>query len=76
MQTVVFVTRLTPSTQDGLRLRAAENGRTMSGEARVILEDALGIDRLAYRIAPEVRNGREFQPRHKLRKGRLNENAP
>lgn len=45
METTVFVTRLTPPTREGLRRQAFANGRTMAGEARVIIEDALGVDR-------------------------------
>ena len=45
METKVFVTRLTQLSRDELRIQAVKNGRTMAGEARVIIEDALGVDR-------------------------------
>ncbi len=45
MATIVFVTRLTPPARDLLRHQAIVNGRTMAAEARVLIEDALGIDR-------------------------------
>jgi plasmid stability protein len=47
METKVFVTRLTQLSCDELRIQAVKNGRTMAGEARVIIEDALGVDRCA-----------------------------
>jgi plasmid stability protein len=47
METKVFVTRLTQLSRDELRIQAVKNGRTMAREARVIIEDALGVDRCA-----------------------------
>jgi hypothetical protein len=49
MKTKVFVTRLSLHAREGLKRQALANGRTMSGEARVIIEDALGVDRAAMR---------------------------
>jgi plasmid stability protein len=45
METIVFVTRLPQRAREDLRRQAFANGRTMAGEARVIIEDALGFDR-------------------------------
>lgn len=40
----LLIRNLDDSVRDGLRVRAAENGRSMEEEARVILSDALEHD--------------------------------